>query len=239
MLPVVLGTGPILLLLLILAARSIRQIEQYELGIVSRYGKVLPQTREPGLTWIWPVGYRLQKVNMQIVAMKIPAKDGITRDNISIKAEGVVYFKVVDPIKAVVNVQNYMWAISQQSQASLRSIVGQFDLDQLLAERDTLNKRLGEIIGEAAEADWGVRVERVEVSDLSLSEGMRQLMSRQDDAERKRQAQVIVADDEYQVPVHSGAAAKVTPSDPATLKPRPLFTPNTMTKDDREIWSIA
>lgn len=209
---------------LILASRSIRQIQQFEEGIVFRFGQVLPKTKKPGLIWIWPVGYRLQKVNMQIIAMAIPAQEGITRDNVSVRVDAVVYFRVVDPIKAVVNVQNYMFAVSQQAQTSLRSIIGQSEMDQLLAERDTVNKRLRQIIDEPTEGPWGVRVERVEIKDVSLPEGMKRSMSRQAEAERERRARIIVADGEYQASKRLAAAANVMARDPAALQLRLLQT---------------
>ena len=122
--------------------RSLRVVQQYEQGIVFRFGRVLPGVRGPGLTILRPIGDRMQKVNMQIIAMAVPAQEGITRDNVSVRVDAVVYFRVVDPIKAVVNVQNYMFAVSQQAQTSLRSIIGQSEMDQLLAERDTVNRAL-------------------------------------------------------------------------------------------------
>src|SRR5205814_6333871 len=112
-------------------ARSVRVVQQYERGLIFRFGRVLPETRGPGLTIIRPVGDRMQKVNMQIIAMAVPAQEGITRDNVSVRVDAVVYFRVVDPIKAVVNVQNYMFAVSQQAQTSLRQIIGQSDVAQL------------------------------------------------------------------------------------------------------------
>src|SRR5580692_3863320 len=131
---------------LIAVGRSVRVVQQFEQGIIFRFGRVLPGTRGPGLTIIRPFGDRMQKVNMQIIAMAVPAQDGITRDNVSVRVDAVVYFRVVDPIKATVNVQNYMFAISQQAQTSLRSIIGQSEMDQLLAERDTVNRELRRII---------------------------------------------------------------------------------------------
>ena len=121
----------------IAAGRSIKVVQQYEKGVLYRFGRVQPQLVEPGLTFIRPIGDRLQKVNMQIIAMTVPAQEGITRDNVSVRVDAVVYFRVVDPIKATVNVQNYMNAVSQQAQTSLRSIIGQSEMDQLLAERET------------------------------------------------------------------------------------------------------
>src|SRR5205823_5036713 len=151
-----------------------------------------------GLTVIRPVGDRLQKVNMQIIAMTVPAQEGITRDNVTVRVDAVVYFRVVDPIKAVVNVQNFMFAVSQQAQTSLRSIIGQSEMDQLLAERDSVNRELRRIIDEPTEGPWGIRVERVEIKDVSLPEGMKRSMSRQAEAERERRARIITADGEYQ-----------------------------------------
>src|SRR5438876_157901 len=127
---------------LIAAGRSFKVVQQYEQGIIFRFGRVLPGTRSAGLTLIRPVGDRMQKVNMQIIAMAVPAQEGITRDNVTVRVDAVVYFRVVDPIKATINVQNYMFAISQQAQTSLRSIIGQSDMDQLLSERDTVHREL-------------------------------------------------------------------------------------------------
>ncbi|MCW2892139.1 MAG: peptidase, partial [Actinomycetia bacterium] len=171
-----------------------------------------------------PIGDRMQKVNMQIVAMTVPAQDGITRDNVSVRVDAVVYFRVVDPIKATINVQNYMSAISQQAQTSLRSIIGQSEMDQLLAERDTVNRELRRIIDEPTEEPWGVRVERVEIKDVSLPEGMKRSMSRQAEAERERRARIITADGEYQASKRLAAAAAVMAKDPAALQLRLLQT---------------
>src|SRR5260221_7487027 len=180
--------------------RSLRIVQQYEQGIIFRFGRVLPGTRGPGLTIIRPVGDRMQKVNMQIVAMAVPAQDGINRDNVTVRVDAVVYFRVVDPIKATINVQNYMFAISQQAQTSLRSIIGQSETDQLPSQRDSVNRELRRIIDEPTEGPWGIRVERVEIKDVSLPESMKRSMSRQAEAERERRARGITADGEYQAP---------------------------------------
>jgi regulator of protease activity HflC (stomatin/prohibitin superfamily) len=209
---------------LIAAARSFRVVQQYEKGIIYRFGRVLPEIRGPGLTIIRPVGDRMQKVNMQIVAMAVPAQEGITRDNVSVRVDAVVYFRVVDPIKATVNVQNYMFAISQQAQTSLRSIIGQSEMDQLLAERDSVNRELRRIIDEPTEGPWGIRVERVEIKDVSLPEGMKRSMSRQAEAERERRARIITADGEYQASKRLAAAAHEMSRDPAALQLRLLQT---------------
>jgi regulator of protease activity HflC (stomatin/prohibitin superfamily) len=206
------------------AGRMIRVVQQYEKGIIYRFGRVLPEVRGPGLTFMRPIGDRMQKVNMQIVAMTVPAQDGITRDNVSVRVDAVVYFRVVDPIKATVNVQDYMFAIGQQAQTSLRSIIGQSEMDQLLAERDTVNRELRRIIDEPTEGPWGIRVERVEVKDVSLPEGMKRSMSRQAEAERERRARIITADGEYQASKRLAAAANVMARDPAALQLRLLQT---------------
>ncbi|HLX46987.1 MAG TPA: SPFH domain-containing protein, partial [Streptosporangiaceae bacterium] len=208
----------------ITAARSIRVVQQFEQGIVFRFGRIEAKPRGPGITWIRPVGDRMQKVNMQIVAMAVPAQEGITRDNVSVRVDAVVYFRVIDPIKAVVNVQNYLFAISQQAQTSLRSIIGQSEMDQLLAERDTVNRELRRIIDEPTEGPWGIRVERVEIKDVSLPEGMKRSMSRQAEAERERRARIISADGEYQASKRLAAAANVMARDPAALQLRLLQT---------------
>jgi regulator of protease activity HflC (stomatin/prohibitin superfamily) len=209
---------------LILTARSFKVVQQYEKGIIYRFGRVLPEIRGPGLTIISPIGDRMQKVNMQIVAMAVPAQEGITRDNVSVRVDAVVYFRVVDPIKATVNVQNYMFAISQQAQTSLRSIIGQSEMDQLLAERETVNRELRRTIDEPTEGPWGIRVERVEIKDVSLPEGMKRSMSRQAEAERERRARIITADGEYQASKRLAAAANVMSRDPAALQLRLLQT---------------
>jgi regulator of protease activity HflC (stomatin/prohibitin superfamily) len=209
---------------LIGVGRSIRVVQQYEQGIIFRFGRVLPAVRGPGLTLIRPFGDRMQKVNMQIIAMAVPAQEGITRDNVSVRVDAVVYFRVVDPIKATINVQNYLFAISQQAQTSLRSIIGQSEMDQLLAERDQVNRQLREIIDEPTEGPWGIRVERVEIKDVSLPEGMKRSMSRQAEAERERRARIITADGEYQASKRLAAAANVMARDPAALQLRLLQT---------------
>jgi regulator of protease activity HflC (stomatin/prohibitin superfamily) len=209
---------------LVTVGRSLRVVQQYEQGIVFRFGRVLPGTRGPGLTILRPIGDRMQKVNMQIIAMAVPAQEGITRDNVSVRVDAVVYFRVIDPIKAVVNVQNYMFAVSQQAQTSLRSIIGQSEMDQLLAERDTVNGELRRIIDEPTEGPWGIRVERVELKDVNLPEGMKRSMSRQAEAERERRARIISADGEYQASKRLAAAANVMARDPAALQLRLLQT---------------
>jgi regulator of protease activity HflC (stomatin/prohibitin superfamily) len=209
---------------LVVAGRSLKVVQQFEQGIVFRFGKIQSPPRGAGLTVIRPVGDRLQKVNMQIVAMAVPAQEGITRDNVTVRVDAVVYFRVVDPIKAIVNVQNYMFAVSQQAQTSLRQIIGQSEMDQLLAERDSVNRELRRVIDEPTEGPWGIRVERVEIKDVSLPESMKRSMSRQAEAERERRARIITADGEYQASKRLAAAANVMARDPAALQLRLLQT---------------
>jgi regulator of protease activity HflC (stomatin/prohibitin superfamily) len=209
---------------LIAAGRSIQVVQQYEQGIIFRFGRVLPGTRGAGLHLIRPVGDRMQKINMQIVAMTVPAQEGITKDNVTVRVDAVVYFRVVDPIKATINVQNYLFAISQQAQTSLRSIIGQSEMDQLLADRVSVNRELSRIIDEPTEGPWGVRVERVELKDVSLPDSMKRSMSRQAEAERERRARIITADGEYQASKRLAAAANVMSRDPAALQLRLLQT---------------
>jgi len=209
---------------IIAAGRSLKVVQQYEKGVIYRFGQVLPELRGPGLHAIRPIGDRMAKVNMQIVAMAVPAQEGITRDNVTVRVDAVVYFRVVDPIKAVVNVQNYMFAVSQQAQTSLRQIIGQSEMDQLLSERDSVNRELRRVIDEPTEGPWGIRVERVEIKDVSLPESMKRSMSRQAEAERERRARIITADGEYQASKRLAAAANVMARDPAALQLRLLQT---------------
>src|ERR1700735_1081196 len=169
-------------------------ITQYERGLVFRWGRALPDIRQPGLTWVNPFTDRLRKVNMQIIVAAVPGQEAITRDIVSVKVDAVVYYRVVDPVKAIINVQDYAFAVSQVAQTSLRSVIGQSDMDQLLSGRDAVNARLKEVIDAPTEQPWGIRVERVEVKDVSLPESMKRSMSRQAEAERERRARIISAD---------------------------------------------
>ncbi len=199
-------------------------IKQYERGIVFRWGRALPGVREAGLTWVNPFSERLRKVNMQIIVAGVPAQEAITRDNVTLKVDAVVYYRVVDPVKAIINVQDYAYAVSQVAQTSLRSVIGQSDMDQLLSERDKVNAHLKDVIDAPTEEPWGIRVERVEVKDVSLPESMKRSMSRQAEAERERRARIISADGEYQASKKLAQAAVVMSADPAALQLRLLQT---------------
>ena len=161
---------------------------------------------------------------MQTVVAPVPAQEAITRDNVTLKVDAVVYYRVVDPVKAIINVQNYPYAVAQVAQTSLRSVIGQSDMDQLLSERDKVNARLKDVIDEPTEQPWGIRVERVEVKDVSLPESMKRSMSRQAEAERERRARIISADGEYQASKRLAQAAAVMAADPAALQLRLLQT---------------
>jgi regulator of protease activity HflC (stomatin/prohibitin superfamily) len=199
-------------------------VTQYERGIVFRFGRALPGTREAGLTWVNPFTDRLRKVNMQIIAAPVPGQEAITRDNVTLRVDAVVYYRVVDPLKAIINVQNYTYAVSLVAQTSLRSVIGQSTMDELLSERDKVNAHLKDVIDEPTEQPWGIRVERVEVKDVSLAESMKRSMSRQAEAERERRARIISADGEYQASKKLAQAAAVMAADPAALQLRLLQT---------------
>ena len=199
-------------------------IRQYEQGIVFRWGRALPGTRKPGLIWINPITDRLRKVNMQITVAPVPAQETITRDNVTLRVDAVVYYRVVDPLKAIVNVQNYQYAIGQVAQTSLRAVTGQSYMDQLLSDRDKINAVLKDVIDAPTEQPWGVRVERVEVKDVSLAESMKRSMSRQAEAERERRARIIAADGEFQAAKRLAQAGAIMAADPAALQLRLLQT---------------
>jgi regulator of protease activity HflC (stomatin/prohibitin superfamily) len=227
--------GLILIVLVILgllgAAAAVRVVQQFEHGIVFRFGQVQRggqlrpgAVRAPGLTFIIPVMERMQKVNQQTVTMNVPAQEGITQDNVSVRVDAVVYFRVIDPVKAIVNVQNYGYAVSQIGQTSLRSVIGQTDMQELLGEREKINTRLRAIMDEITDAPWGVRIERVEIKDVSLPEGMKRSMARQAEAERERRARIITADGEFQASKRLAAAAEIMSADPGALQLRLLQT---------------
>lgn len=189
--------GVVTLTLLSLLGASVRVIQQFERGVVYRFGKVQSRVREPGLTLLVPIADRLQKVNMQIITMPVPAQDGITRDNVTVRVDAVIYFKVADPVRAVVDVQNYMSAIGQVAQTSLRSIIGKSNLDDLLSNREHLNQGL-ELMIDSPALGWGIHIDRVEIKDVILPDSMKRSIARQAEAERERRARIITADGELQ-----------------------------------------
>ena len=205
------------------AASSIKIIKQYERGVVLRFGRLQERTRGPGLTAIVPAVDRLQKVNLQIVTMPVPAQEGITRDNVTVRVDAVVYFRVEDAAKAVVNVEDYLFAIGQVAQTSLRSIIGKSDLDDLLSNRERLNQGL-ELMIDSPALGWGVHIDRVEIKDVSLPESMKRSIARQAEAERERRSRVISADGEFQASRRLSDAARVMSYTPTALQLRLLET---------------
>src|SRR6266568_8899847 len=181
----------------VFGSASARVVKQYERGLVFRFGRVHGEPRRPGLTGILPIADRMRKVNMQIVTMPVPAQEGITRDNVTVRVDAVVYFKVVDAADALVRVEDYRFAVAQMAQTSLRSIIGKSDLDDLLSNREKLNQGL-ELMIDSPSVGWGVQIDRVEIKDVSLPETMKRSMARQAEADRERRARIINADAELQ-----------------------------------------
>ena len=204
-------------------ASSLRVVKQFERGVVFRLGRVQQPPRRPGLTAIVPIVDRLRKVNVQIVTMPVPAQDGITRDNVTVRVDAVVYFRVVDAVRATVEVQDYEFAISLVAQTSLRSIIGKSDLDDLLCNRETLNEGLTLMIDSPA-VGWGIAIDRVEIKDVALPDSMKRSMSRQAEAERERRSRVITADGELQASQKLASAASAMADTPAALQLRLLQT---------------
>jgi regulator of protease activity HflC (stomatin/prohibitin superfamily) len=200
-----------------------RTVKQYEQGLVFRLGRVLEHTRGPGLTFVKPGIERLRKVNMQIVTLPVPAQDGITRDNVTVRVDAVVYFNVVDPMLAIIRVQDYRFAVLQVAQTSLRSVIGKSDLDDLLSNRERLNQGL-ELMIDSPALDWGIHIDRVEIKDVALPEAMKRSMSRQAEAERERRARVISAEGELQASQKLAEAAAAMAQAPAALQLRLLET---------------
>ncbi|SBT95506.1 SPFH domain, Band 7 family protein [Streptomyces sp. DI166] len=204
-------------------AAAARVVKQYERGVVLRLGRLRGEVREPGFTMVVPVVDRLHKVNMQIVTMPVPAQEGITRDNVTVRVDAVVYFKVVDPASALIKVEDYRFAVSQMAQTSLRSIIGKSELDDLLSNREKLNEGL-ELMIDSPAVGWGVQVDRVEIKDVSLPEAMKRSMARQAEADRERRARVINADAELQASKKLAEAAQQMADTPAALQLRLLQT---------------
>jgi regulator of protease activity HflC (stomatin/prohibitin superfamily) len=218
------GIGLLALLALIAAVSGIRVIQEYERGIIFRLGRVLSRPRGPGLFLIIPYGIdRMVKVNLQTVAMNVPPQDVITRDNVSVRVDAVIYFRVIDPTKAIVEVQNYLFATSQMAQTTLRATLGKVELDGLLSQRDEINEELARVIDDLTEP-WGVKVQQVEIKNVDLPETMQRAMARQAEAERDRRARIISADAEFQASRKLAQAAEVMATNPQSLQLRFLQT---------------
>ncbi len=202
---------------------SVRVVKQFERGVVFRFGRVQTGVRGPGLALLIPIADRLEKVNMQIITMPVPAQDGISRDNVTVRVDAVIYFNVADPVRVVVGVQDYVSAIGQVAQTSLRSIIGKSDLDDLLCNREGLNQGL-ELMIDSPALGWGVHIDRVEIKDVVLPDSMKRSIARQAEAERERRARVITADGELQASAKLAQAAETMTAHPAALQLRLLET---------------
>ena len=187
---------------------NLRVVKQFERGVVFRFGRVQIERSRTGTDMLIPIADRLEKVNMQIITMPIPAQDGITRDNVTVRVDAVIYFNVADPVRAAVDVQDYTSAIGQVAQTSLRSIIGKSNLDDLLSNREGLNQGM-ELMIDSPALGWGIHIDRVEIKDVVLPDSMKRSMSRQAEAERERRARIITADGELQASDKLAQAAEV------------------------------
>jgi len=213
--------GAIIIVILLLFA-AIKIVPEYQRIVVFRLGKLVGD-KGPGLVIVIPVIDRIIRVDLRVVTLDVPVQEIITKDNVPIKVNAVVYFRVMDPSRSIVEVENYMMATSQLSQTTLRSVVGQAELDQVLSERDTINKSLQQIIDERTDP-WGIKVSAVEVKELELPEGMKRATARQAEAERERRAKIIAAEGEFQAAEKLGEAAVIMEKSPITLQLRYLQT---------------
>jgi len=212
----------LIIFLVILLASAVKILREYERGVIFRLGRLIG-AKGPGIFFIIPGVDKLLRISLRTVTLDIPPQDVITRDNVSIKVNAVVYFRVVDPNKAVVEVENYLYATSQLAQTTLRSVVGQVELDELLAQREKINIQLQDILDRHTEP-WGIKVSLVETKQVDLPEEMRRAIARQAEAERERRAKVIHADGEYQAAEKLAQAADVIGKNPAAIQLRFLQT---------------
>jgi regulator of protease activity HflC (stomatin/prohibitin superfamily) len=210
------------LLALVIMLNAIRVVREYERLVVFRLGRLIGN-RGPGLVILWPIIDRAVKVGLRTVTMDVPPQDIITRDNVTVKVNAVIYFRVIDASQAVVQVENFLYATSQIAQTTLRSILGQQELDELLAEREKLNQALQQVIDRQTEP-WGVKVSTVEVKNVDLPQEMQRAIARQAEAERERRAKVINAEGEYQAAQRLAEAAAIIGREPAALQLRYLQT---------------
>ena len=202
---------------------AIKILNEYERGVIFRLGRVLGTPKGPGLILLIPIIDRMVKVSLRTVVLDIPPQDVITRDNVSIKVNAVVYFRVVDPLKAIIDVENFLYATSQLSQTTLRSVLGQAELDDLLSHREQLNDRLQEILDLHTEP-WGIKVSNVEVKNVDLPQEMQRAIARQAEAERERRAKVIGAEGEFQAATKLAEASDILSQSPMSLQLRYLQT---------------
>jgi regulator of protease activity HflC (stomatin/prohibitin superfamily) len=218
-------TYPIIIISLVVLyiLNSIKILREYERGVIFRLGRVLPHPKGPGIILVFSPIDRIVRVSLRIVAMEIPPQDVITRDNVSVKVSAVLYFRVMEPLKCIIEVQDFLYATSQLAQTTLRSVLGQAELDELLSEREKLNARLQEIIDKHADP-WGMKVQMVEIKHIDLPENMIRAIAKQAEAERERRAKVIHAEGEYQAAEKLTQAADIISRNPQALQLRFLGT---------------
>src|SRR5215470_17111737 len=213
----------VLVLVVLFLLLAVKVAREYERGIIFRLGRLLPQTKGPGLFLLIPIVDRMVKVDLRTITLNIPPQDVITKDNVPVRVNAVAYFRIVAPKDAIVQVENFMVATSQIAQTTLRSVLGQHLLDELLSERDKINAILQEII-DTQTAPWGIKVSVVEVKDVEIPQGMQRAMARQAEAERERRAKVIAAEGEFQASERLKDAAMVIETHPVALQLRYLQT---------------
>ena len=216
----------ILVLVIFFLSAALRILNEYERGVVFRLGRVI-QAKGPGLIILIPIVDKIVKVSLRLVAMDVDPQDVITRDNVSVKVNAVIYFRVIDPTKAIVEVENYTYAMSQLAQTTLRSVCGQAELDELLSEREKINTELQEILDTHTDP-WGIKVATVELKHIDLPQEMQRAMARQAEAERERRAKVINAEGEFQAATKLAEASKIIEKHPTALQLRYLQTMNEM-----------
>jgi regulator of protease activity HflC (stomatin/prohibitin superfamily) len=214
--------GTIVVLVLIVLANSLRILREYERGVIFRLGRYVG-TRGPGLIILVPFIERMERVSLRTIAMDVEPQDVITRDNVSVRVNAVLYFRVMEPDHAVIDVEDFLFATTQLAQTTLRSVVGQADLDELLAEREKLNAAIQSVVDEATDP-WGIKVSTVEIKDVDLPVEMKRAMARQAEAERERRAKVIHADGEFEASKRLSEAASVMEKHPTSLQLRYLAT---------------
>ena len=211
------------IVLLIWLFNSINVLREYERGVIFRVGRLLPEPKGPGLIWVlWPID-RIIRVSLRTITLDVPTQDVITRDSVSVKINAVVYFRVVDPLRAIVEVENYLYATSQLAQTTLRSVLGEVELNDLLAQREKLNERLQEILDQHTDP-WGIKVSLVEIKGVDLPENMQRAMARQAEAEREKLAKIIHAQGEFEASKTLAAAATTIAAQPVALQLRYLQT---------------
>lgn len=202
---------------------SIKILREYERGVIFRLGRLLPRPKGPGLILVFSPIDRMVRISLRLITMDIPPQDVITKDNVTVKVNAVLYFRVIDPVKCVIEVQDYIYATSQLAQTTLRSLLGQVPLDDLLSEREKLNARLQEIIEQHTDP-WGIKVQLVEMKQVDLPENMIRAIAKQAEAERERRAKVIHADGEFQAADKLTQAADIISQNPQALQLRFLST---------------